>query len=710
MKIDRSTVIALTILAAILIAAILVYLPGLAGPLLLDDLPQLGPLIEQGAIDPVTLFWNYIVSTSGPLGRPVSMATFIADAVTHGPDTWWWKYDNLMFHLVCGLLLCWLTALLLHASLPRNPVNSWIVAAVVAGLWLLHPLQVSTVLYTVQRMTVLSTLFVLAGLVCYTKGRMLQERSAIRGWLLIGAGFLLFWPLGVLSKESALVFPIYCSLIEFTVFGLRGTASLYRQIRAFHAVLVAGYVSIAAFVLWNFSSVVLEAYAVRDFTLAERVFTQCRIIVVYLSQILLPIQRKMGFFHDDIVLSTGLIEPVTTLLSALLLLALLASGILLRRKLPLYAFGILFFFASHAMESSIFGLELMFEHRNYIGSAGILIALVSMALLAKNYGRALVAGAVIGLIGFSLLTWQRSVTWSTPDYMYIYMYEVHQQSPRLNLMFANAHAAAKDFPRARRSLAKVGPGLGSELHGLFFDCLDQGTIDETAITGVARLENGIIDGHTTSSADALVREVTSGRCFASKQALVSLLDRVLTARPRTPADTKFIHFTRAQLAESMGDIDSTVDAYLAAQALARNDALPSYLAAGALVRLNQPDSALAMLKDADELDKGNRIQRDQIAQQVYSELGNLYEQRGEYGEALTVYADGIASMPRRSLAYLQMAALLLRLQQYDEVKNMIDGISKTELTDLDEHRHLLLMISSALERQRPESPRTEQDY
>ena len=700
MKLDQSTVFALTLLGAILIATFLVYLPGLAGPLFLDDLPQLSGLIEQSATDPATLFGNHIISTSGPLGRPVSMASFIADAVTHGPDTWWWKYNNLMFHLISGLLVLWLVALLLQASPLQNRDNQWIIGSIVAGLWLLHPLQVSTVLYTVQRMTELSALFVLAGLVCYVKGRFLQERSPGLGWLLIGVGFFLFYPLGAFSKETALVYPVYCSLIEVFVLRFRGGSPVRRQTKILHAILLAGYISAAILVLANFSSIVLDSYASRDFSLTERVFTQCRVVVMYLSQILLPIQKNMGFFHDDIRLSTGLLDPITTLLSALTLIALIASGVLLRRKLPLYSFGVLFFFASHAMESSILGLELVFEHRNYIGSVGILIAVMSIAMLVKDRRRVLAAFAAVGLIGFATVTLQRSLTWSAPDRMYVYMYSVHPESPRLNLEFANIYASAKDFPTARELLTKVGTGLGPELHGLFFDCLEAGEVDDKAISRVALLQRGIVDGHTTSSADALIGEVLSGRCAASRESLVNLLNHVLDSRARSDADVKSVLLTKARLMESMNDVDATVDAYLAAQQLSQHDALPLYSAAGALVRLGRPELARDMLSEAYELERTTRIQRTEMAQIAYSELGELYEQQERFEDALAVYTEAATCIPKRSRAYLKAAILLLRMQRYDEVQGMIEDIERHKPIDLDEYEYSLRSIAVAAEQRR----------
>ncbi len=145
-RLDRSTILTLAFLAAVLILTILVYLPGLSGPLVLDDLPQLNGLIAQGASDSATLIRNYIVSTSGPLGRPVAMASFIGDAITHGPDIWWWKFNNVMLHLISGLLVFWLTALLVQGTPKNTGFNPWMLGIIVAGFWLLHPLQVSTVL------------------------------------------------------------------------------------------------------------------------------------------------------------------------------------------------------------------------------------------------------------------------------------------------------------------------------------------------------------------------------------------------------------------------------------------------------------------------------------------------------------------------------------------------------------------------------------
>ena len=688
--------VAIAILALVLILTVATYFPGLSGPLLLDDLPQLEPLIQQSASYPAELFNDYIFSTSGPTGRPVAMATFIADAITHGPDIWWWKFSNLMLHLITGLLVCWLTALLLKASPKKTGVDPWIAGAIVGGLWLLHPIQVSTVLYTVQRMTELSTLFVLAGLVCYVKGRLLHDRSALSGWILIGIGFFVFYPLGVFSKENALVYPLYCSLVELIIFQFCGPSQVKRQVKTFHGALLTGYVLAAVLVLANFSSIVLESYATRDFTLVERVLTQFRVVVTYLTQILLPTQRSLGFFHDDVAVSTGLLSPVTTLISAVLVVALVTSSFVLRRKLPLFAFGILFFFASHVVESSVLGLELMFEHRNYTGTVGILIAVVAIAQHAKEHLRVAVVVAVIGILGFSFLTWQRSLTWSSPESFYQYAYTAHPDSPRVNLVYANIFAVAGDFVRARAFLAKVKPGLGAELHGLFFDCLEHKRIDKNALDQIASFEGSVLDGHATSSADAIVQEVVGERCSVPRQSLVEALGFLTMSRGRSIEDNKAVLFTKAKLLESMSDIDAAIEQYAAAQGLSNNDVLPSYLAADTLIRFGRLTEARVLLRAAHELEKSAKIRRKGTAQRIYTGLARIYEAGEKYDEALDVYAEAAALMPERILFRVNAAEILLRLQRYDEVARLLADIRGKYFVDMDQYEYALQHISTKL--------------
>lgn len=694
---NRTFTIVLMLLAAVLGLTVAVYWPGLGGPLVLDDIPQLNSLIAENTRDPATLFGNYIISSSGPLGRPVSMITFIADAIVHGDNTWWWKYNNVMLHLINGLLIFGLTSQLIKASHSRASVDPAVAGLIVAGIWLLHPLQVSTVLYTVQRMTELSTLFVLAGMLCYARGRLVHEKSVVAGWTYIGLGFAVFFPLSIFSKESGVLLPVYCSLMEFVVFRFRGLPAAKKQLRIVHGLLLAGYAAAAVFVLANFSSLVLEGYSFRGFTLFERVLTQFRVISLYLLQLLIPAQGNMGFFHDDFTLSTGLLEPVTTFPALLLIVALIASAIVALRKIPLYSFGILFFFASHALESTIFGLELVFEHRNYIGTLGIVLAVLALMHKFVAKRQALVVAAAIWICAFSLVTLQRSMTWSSPVQLYEYAYHVHPDSRRLNIMFTNVHSAAGEFAKARQALSNIRPGPGAELHGLLLDCLEFKKLSAESVANLSQLTTGVVEAHTTSSLESLIRETVSGRCDVPRRLLVQGLEHLLSLRARSPIDQRSVMFGKANLQVLIGEVDAAVATLLRAQELSDVFALPTYMAADTLATAGRFDEARAMLSIALEIENSARIQRKDIAETIFAGIADHYSDSGEHEEALAVYRDAIAALPDRSRFYVAAAKLLLQQNRRADAKSLIAEMSDREFVDKVRYQLALAQVQTALD-------------
>lgn len=682
---DRPTVSALVIVAVALVVTVAAYGPGLPGPLFLDDVPQLQGLIDQNADDPATLLDQYITSSSGPFGRPVAMATFVGSAVAHGADIWWWKYQNVMIHLISGLLVFWLTSLLFRARRRHDDAWLWVTGAVAAAIWLLHPLHVSTVLFTVQRMTELSVLFVLGGLICYVKGRQRLLANDAKGWILIGLGFVVFFPLGVLSKESALMFPAYCSLIEIFIFRFEGRAAAPKQVKLFHGAIALGFSLAAVYLLANFSALVTDAYAVRDFGLFERLYTECRVMVRYLSQILLPVQSRMGFFHDDIQVSTSLVAPFTTLLSAIVLVALAAGAVRLRTRLPLLAFGVLFFLLSHALESSIFALELMFEHRNYLPSIGIIIAAVAaLQALIKN-PRALILMVVLGLSGLSLLTLQRATTWASPASMYQFMHYAHPQSPRLNLIFANFYTAAENYGEARKSLAAMTTGLGPAVHGLFLDCVQHGQVHEKDIRDVALRPGGWLSGHVASSVEVLAQASFEGKCSVPKEASVQLIDHILALPARSVTDQQTLLISKARILESQNDLDAAVGALRSAYELRPDSALPLYLAAHSLSVAGRLDEAAEILSSAYEVERTSRRHNKGIARTIYLNIGNLYTADGEIEKAISVYSEAILSIPNEALFYVKKTDLLIRLQRYDDARRTLTGLRTLDAMDIGQH-------------------------
>lgn len=404
---------------ALLALATLVYWPGLAGGFLFDDYPN---ILTNPRVHAASLSWPALKKAAqgyefGSYGRPLATISFALNYLIDGKNPWGYKVASLLVHLGNALLVFWLLRRLL--SLPRaggetNATWRTPVAFTIALLWAIHPLQVSSVLYIVQRMETLSLTFVLLALVAYLRGRVAQ-RDGARGWPWLALSTLLAG-VGMLSKETAVLFPAYALALELTV--LRFDAQSLRTRRFLQLAYAIGTtITLVLFATWVLPKYVsVDAYALRDFTLYERLLSQLRILPVYLGQMLLPLPGSMLFYYDNFPKSTGWLNPASTLAGGALLLALFIAAWRLRERMPLVALGILWFFAAHLLTSNVFPLELVFEHRNYFALLGVLLALADLVSRIPMRDSPLLKYVSVGVVvvGFGLLAAVRNATWGDP--------------------------------------------------------------------------------------------------------------------------------------------------------------------------------------------------------------------------------------------------------------------------------------------------------
>ncbi|MBS7457723.1 hypothetical protein [Coralloluteibacterium stylophorae] len=400
---------------ALLLLTAAVYWPGMSGGFIFDDLPSIvdNERLHIETLGPQALARAASSFEPGGLGRPLVMTTFGIDHAIGGLDPRGYKVSGLLVHLINGLLVLALSSRLLRMG-GIAASRGGMAATAVALVWATHPLQVSTVLYVVQRMETLSLTFVLVALLAYLRGRA-QQMQGSRGWPWLLACVPLV-ALGLASKETAALFPAFALGLELTLlrFGAASPATA-RNWRWTYAVFTVG--ALAAFALLVVPRYANpDSYFIRDFNAAERVLTQLRILPMYLGQILLPLPQTLTFYYDDFSPSRGLLHPLTTALGGALLLGLFGAALALRRRMPLFALGILWFFAAHALTSSVIPLELAFEHRNYFALLGILLAVADLVRrIPMKDGPALKYAAVGAVVcGLCVLTAIRSATWGDP--------------------------------------------------------------------------------------------------------------------------------------------------------------------------------------------------------------------------------------------------------------------------------------------------------
>lgn len=355
--------------ALLALVCLWLYWPGTSGPSVLDDgvnLRTLDYLEDNREFLPDVVRSNY----SGPLGRPLSMLVFSLEKIYIDAGVTGTKRFNLLLHLLMAALVALFARDVLRCLHYRRAAT---LALLVTGLWLLAPLFISTVLYTVQRMAQLSALFTLLAVWAYLRARL----STGNGWLGWGMLSLVSVVAAPLAKENGLLALPLIMFSEWALLHYSGRAG--RQLRvAQGALLGLGLVAVAALILWR-PELVLGGYRGRDFSVGERLLTEARVVWFYVAQLLWADPQGLGLYQDGWPLSRGWLQPWVTLPAALGWLLVLALVYVLRRYRnwrPL-AFGLGFFVTAHSMESTFFPLELVFEHRNYLPAVGLFIAVVA---------------------------------------------------------------------------------------------------------------------------------------------------------------------------------------------------------------------------------------------------------------------------------------------------------------------------------------------
>jgi len=397
-------------LGALLLLAWLAYLPGLAGGFIFDDFVNLDALGKAGRVDDWPAFWRYLTSgQADPTGRPLALLSFLLDARDWPADPWPFLRTNVLLHLANGALLF---ALLrqLGRRLDGASARTDAAALLGAGLWLLHPLLVSTTLYIVQRQAMLSTTFVLLGLLAWGRGRRLLDASPRAGtaWMLGGIG--LGTALAIACKANGALLPLLAWVLDASIYRRNAAESpLAKRLR--WLLLVLPSLLLCAYVLSKLSQWSIPQQT-RPWTIGERVLTEPRVLLDYLRLLLVPRVLSTGVYNDDYAWSTGLLHPASTLPALLAIAALIGVGFALRKRAPALAAAMLFFFAGHLLESTTIPLELYFEHRNYLPALllGWPLARALMRLRIPAAGRGTIA--LLVLAGLAATTWQRAALWA----------------------------------------------------------------------------------------------------------------------------------------------------------------------------------------------------------------------------------------------------------------------------------------------------------
>ena len=580
----------------------IVYRPALSGTFLLDDYGNLDGL--RGVADARSAAYFVLTGDSGPLGRPLALASFVPQASAWAQDATPFLQVNIFIHLLNGLLV-FLLARQLAQSHSRNREDARLIALGTAAVWLLMPLLASSSLLIVQRMTTLSATFVLCGLNFYMAARQhidARPGAALPGMSLALAACTL---LAVFTKENGVLLPTYVLVIEATL--LRPPASLSkRRWMAWGGLfLVAPTLLVIAFLVGQVPYAD-DLVARRGFTAAERLSSEGRILWEYLFNGFFPAGADLGPFHESRKAS-ALFSDIGTTAAVVAWIIVVAAAVRWRRRYPVAAFAVFWFLAGHLLESTTVPLELYFEHRNYLPIMGPVFAICALLAKAPQRYRAVsgVALAVYAAVNAGILFGVTSM-WGNPLLAATLWHSQDPGSVRAATTLASQRLAGlgpepaietlRDFARSSPQHAYI------RIPELNLACMTSPGLDHSDLVDdlEARLPGAAFSLTAGEMLDQLLTTALDDRCDSVRPDTVAALAAAIMQNPSYSGSsryTQFHHMLMARIARAGGDSAATLEHLATANDIQPGDDL-NMMTVMALVEANRFDAARSFIGEA----------------------------------------------------------------------------------------------------------------
>jgi tetratricopeptide (TPR) repeat protein len=340
----------------------------------------------------------------------------------HGTETAGYHVVNVLIHIGSAVMLYLFMLLILsHTGGMDKSAGSGTyrtVALLVGAIFVSHPVQTQAVTYIVQRFSSLAAFLFLGSLVAYAAARRIGQGPRKAAALYIASLVSAFGAL--ITKENAITLPLVLLAYEliFIKQGLRRMVLLVLPFMIIAAIVPVQLIYSASAGQLSMEGLLDATRLDSDMPRWDYLLTQGRVLITYIRLILLPIGQRL--VYDYPVYPS--ISQTIVLISALFHMTLIGSAIALlkysgSRSTACAAFGVLFFYLTNLVESSVFPIaNIVFEHRVYLPSAGIIIALV--ALGAEFYerigaGRAYVILPVILIGVLCFASFSRNAVWKS---------------------------------------------------------------------------------------------------------------------------------------------------------------------------------------------------------------------------------------------------------------------------------------------------------
>lgn len=391
-----------------------------------DDPPNITENIALHITDlkPETL-WSALFSKPfypGTLERPISNLSFAINWYFGKNNTTGYHIVNLFIHIITSFFVFKTTFLILQSkNLKIKSINDiYFISLLSTIIWAINPIQTQAVTYIVQRMASMAAMFFVFSLYNYIKAR---QSENINNILKYSFFCVLFFIISLGCKENAVTLIPSLLITELLFFNKKN--EIFSKI-AISILITANIILLIGAIYYFYAndlfSTITENAPGRPFSIKDRLLTQPSILIFYLTLLFIPSPTRLSIDHS-FTLSTSLLTPWTTLPAILLITILFILSIIIRKKLPIISFSILFFLINHLIESTAIPLELIFEHRNYLPSfflflpvsVGLCQALNFFSKKNPTLHRIIFASISFLIIAIGLGTYARNTVWASEE-------------------------------------------------------------------------------------------------------------------------------------------------------------------------------------------------------------------------------------------------------------------------------------------------------
>lgn len=409
------------ILLGIIVGATLIaYLPGFQNGFVWDDMFY---IVNDEDLRKVSFDNFYKLISDFYLGNwhPLTMLTYYLEYTLVKDTAWVYHLNNTIIHILNSILV-----FKVIEKLSKN----FLVGAVTAVLFAIHPLHVESVVWAAERKDVLYTLFLLLSFRQYLKYSDALEESGKTQWNNKHLWFaLVLFILSCFSKGMAVILPVVFLLTDYFLLNRRNLIQIGIEKAPFFLIsLIFGLISIKAQseAGANATKVISSSYS-----LGERFFMINYGMLTYWLKMLVP--ANMLAFYPYPQKPTGVIpSSYYSSFAGIIVIALLVYFLGRRNKLVWWG-GLYFLIVIFPVSQVLpVGSALMADRYFYVSSIGplMLIGLFANYLYQKaSTNKAFPSIATIVLLAFTFLSFRQSTKWKDTLTLFTPVFEKYPSDP-----------------------------------------------------------------------------------------------------------------------------------------------------------------------------------------------------------------------------------------------------------------------------------------